>query len=418
MHLRTVTRRLALTASMTALALVAPLPTVQAEEPGASTAQPSYLFTVEAPDGTTTILKPRGTVERMRLTLNGVEPVTMFTDRPLRNARLISPTALSTHWSTWFADSPPNAVLTWSAGAGKAPSSFVVTLTDVDYDADRRQLTFTAERDPRKHDPAEKGPNWQRRTTPSTFTQASLFIDNAGVTIVNGCTIASNSSCPGADLSGANLSRLWMTAGPILNFNAAGANVTNANAKMVVFGSSDFTGSDFTGTDLGSANIVSSAMDQITAPFVNLAGSTLDYSTFTDANLQWANLSSGTAMGADFTNANLAGVDFSWKDLSRADFSGANLVGANFTGARIDGTKFYGADLTAATITGLSFQMTNVNTICPDGTQGYCAPWSPGPDDLPVDRPSGAGDWECTTTSEFDPYKLKRVPVTRCGPVS
>lgn len=397
-------------AAVTAATLLTVTQSARAADPVAP--PPSYLFTVEASEGTTTILTPRGSTERMRITLDGVEPVTMFADRPMRDARLISPAALTTHWPTWFADSPPNAVMTWSAGAGKAPASFVITVTGVDYDARTRQLTFTAERDPRQHDPAEKGRNWQRRTTPATFAEASLFIDNAGSRVVNGCTIVSNGSCPGANLSGGNLSYLNV----ITNMNLAGANLTKANMVMSVFSRSNFTGANLTGTDLSSTVVAGSALDGITAQYVILNDVT--DSSVTNASMEYADLSGAHAPFVDFRNSDLDGADFTYADLSHADFTGASLVGADFTGATIDETKFYGADLTGATITGLSFQMTDPSTTCPNGLPGYCAPWAPGPDDIPVDQPTNRGDWVCHTTSVFDPYKMKKVPWTECTQIT
>ena len=391
MTARSIALRAAVTIAVATLGLTAPAHGAQAAEGRASARQPSYLFTVEAAHGTTAQLKPRGSVERMTITLDHVDPVTQFTDRPLRNARLISPSALTTHWATWFADSPPNAVMTWSDGADAAPASFVVTLTKAAYNPATRQLTFTAERDPRQHDPAEKGRNWKRLTTPAAFTQASLFIDNAGTTTLNGCTIASNASCPGANLSGLVL----LQVGPLLNVNLAGASMTNANIAFSVFGSSTFTGVDFTGATLSNVIMDGSALDNITARSLNFSGSTFEYSTFTGATLSFANFQRVDAENADFSNANLGGVDFSFADLTNADFSGANLAGANFNGANVSGAKFYGANLNGANLPAPSWAVTNVNTICPNGVKGYCSPWTPQPGDLPSYAPPLPPHWNC-----------------------
>lgn len=411
MTARSVARRTCVTIALAALALATPVHAAQAVP--APAPAPSYLFTVEAAHGTTTQLKARGTTERMTITLDRVRPVTQFADRPLRDAKLISPAALATHWSTWFADSPPNAVMTWSDRAHRAPSSFVVTLTKAAYDPLRRQLTFTAERDPRQHDPVEKSPNWTRLKTPTTFTQASLFIDNAGSRVVNGCTLASNAQCPGADLSGGDLSFL----GPLMGVNLSGANLSNANMYQAIFGSSDFTGANFTGTDLSAAVFGGSKLDNVTNRY-GRGPNDVSASSLTHADLEYADLHGMHANSADFTGANLAGANLAYADLSHANFNGANLVGADFTGASIDNTTFYGADLTGATITGLSFQMTDPSTTCPDGLPGYCAPWAPGPDDIPVDVPTNRGDWVCHTISVFDPMQMKKVPYTTCTQIT
>lgn len=154
--------------------------------PGVQAVSEEYLFTVQADSGTAVAKKAvAGERERFRLTLRGVDPVTKFADRPFRDAKVISPAALASNWDAWFASSPPNAVLTFSTPQDPS-GSIVVTLTNPQYDAANRTLTFTAVRDPRQHDPAEKGPNWERRTTPKTFGAPALFIDGAGGTGGNG----------------------------------------------------------------------------------------------------------------------------------------------------------------------------------------------------------------------------------------
>ena len=142
---------------------------------------PSYLFSVVAAAGSTVSGKTsHGEDERFTLTMSGVDAVTKFADRPLRAASVLSPQELVSSWSSWFADSPPNAVLTFAGRAGMAPESIVVTLTEPTYEATGRTLTFTALRTYRTAEPSEKDKDWKRPATPRAFTMASLFIDDAG----------------------------------------------------------------------------------------------------------------------------------------------------------------------------------------------------------------------------------------------
>lgn len=170
----------------------------------------SFLFTVQAVGGTTAPLPKQGKVdERFSLTLTGVSPVTQFSDRPFRDSTIISPAALVRNWNAWFAGDPPNAVLTF-ARPGRAPGSFVISLTRPRYDARDRTLSFTAVRENRQHDPVDSGSGWRRTATPTTFTDASLFIDNATVTPVPSLTdvTPSNGSTSGGAavvLTGTNL---------------------------------------------------------------------------------------------------------------------------------------------------------------------------------------------------------------------
>jgi len=142
---------------------------------------PSYLFAIIAATGTTVSGKPRqGEDERFTLTLDAVDSVTEFADRPLRSASVLSPEAFVSSWSTWFADSPPNAVLTFAGKAGNAPQSIVVTLSEPSFEAYGNKIVFTATRTYRTVEPSEKGQDWKRPVTPLSFTDASLFIDNSG----------------------------------------------------------------------------------------------------------------------------------------------------------------------------------------------------------------------------------------------
>jgi hypothetical protein len=174
MRLSKSTAASALIAAMAAVCLVASSAPAQA-------ANPSYLFTVQAVAGSTVLGQTsKGEDERFTLTMRGVDPVTKFADRPLRAASVISPAALVSNWDSWFADSPPNAVLTFAGRAGEAPQSIVVTLTKPRYERAGHTLTFTASRTYRTVEPSEKGKGWKRPATPRTFTSVSLFIDDAG----------------------------------------------------------------------------------------------------------------------------------------------------------------------------------------------------------------------------------------------
>jgi len=147
----------------------------------AQAVSPSYLFTVQAVSGSTLLgTAQKGEDERFTLSLRDVDPVTKFADRPFRNASVMSPAALVSNWNAWFSTSAPNAVLTYSVGAGKAPQSIVVTLSSPRYSAAGRTLSFAASRTYRVLDPSQKGKGWVRPVTPRAFVSASLFIDDSG----------------------------------------------------------------------------------------------------------------------------------------------------------------------------------------------------------------------------------------------
>ena len=70
----------------------------------------------------------------------------------------------------------------------------------------------------------------------------------------------------------------------------------------------------------------------------NLKGTNLDGANLNGAYLAWANLSASTLKGADLGDADLAGAV-----LGEADLSGANLCGTNLTRAELTGAKLAGA---------------------------------------------------------------------------
>ena len=137
-------------------------------------------------------------LERFRLVLRDVAPVTMFSDRPLRESRLISPKALVSNWETWFAGDPPNALISVPR-PDLAPESFVVTLTDPKWNHRAKKVILTATRELVKHDPQSKGTTWKRPKTPREIESVSIFIDNSCLFTCS--TSNDREAAPGSHLS-------------------------------------------------------------------------------------------------------------------------------------------------------------------------------------------------------------------------
>lgn len=120
------------------------------------------------------------------LTLSGIdEDVVAFTDRPGRNAAVLTPDALPEYWSRWFSGSDPNAVVVQHGVTGEG-SSTVLTLANprITGDAPDRALTFDA-----TLVTGEIPDNLRRLageptvTPPGEFDGVSLFIDGASTVI-------------------------------------------------------------------------------------------------------------------------------------------------------------------------------------------------------------------------------------------
>lgn len=293
---------------MTALVLTAP----------ARAADPSekWLFVTQAATARTVPTNSETGAERFRLVLPQPAPVTKFADRPFRDAHLVSPAALAAHWQTWFADSPPNAVVTYAQGEGKAPTSIVVELTKPTWNPRTREIGFTATREPMHHDPAVVGPNWTRPDTPRTMTDVSVFIDSA-----EDCDLSAQPvSCFGAILGGARL---------------AGAHLAGADLAKASMSGSDLSGADLSGADLS---------------------------------------------GADLSRSNLSGADLSGAKMNYVDLTGTDLTGANLTNASLPGAEMLGVKLAHANLTGANLNYagiygrggTDETTTCPSGQPGPC----------------------------------------------
>jgi hypothetical protein len=137
----------------------------------------TFLFSVQAPSGLTATIGPVSQdIETFILTLDSVDAVTMFSDRPFRNSGMIYAQTLVNNWSNWFADDPPNAVLTFVNSNGE-PASMVMTLSSPRYTSQR--LEFTAVRERLNSDGMKSAPRWKMIMTPPTFKNASLFIDGS-----------------------------------------------------------------------------------------------------------------------------------------------------------------------------------------------------------------------------------------------
>lgn len=271
---------------------------------GADLDTPSYLFAINAQRGAVLGIGQDAGKDRITVRLRGVsDHATQFSDRPLREAYVLSTRDFVDRWSRWFEGDPPNAVLTFNTRKDPMPHSIVLELKRPRYREQQHTLTFTAWHLHRKQDPspdAEETVRLPRTKAPSRFIRASLFIDSVDEPpVINGCRLAQGAQCPNVDLRYKDLTRI----------NLAGADLSGANLFRT----------DLTGANLSAAN---------------LSGARLSSASLIGANLSGADLS-GTRMvftmlgGADLTGANLRDAVMAYPD-----FHDANLSGAIWTDGR------------------------------------------------------------------------------------
>lgn len=318
------------------------VPAAQAVE---GTPAPQYLFTLNAERGTSTAVGKDSGERKFVLTLRGVSSrATQFADRPFRNAYLQSTRTLIKKWDTWFQDSPPNAVLTFtSAKRSKdpAPRTIVVTLAKPKYSPKSDTLRFTARHLHRSVSPVngDKVTSPKRRP-PAQFLRASLFIDTVSIdSVVNGCALQRYADCPNADLSDEYLN----------DFDLLGSN---------------FTGANFSGTYLPGVQLAQSTLNG--AKFVGAVGLPTG---FQGAYLIGADLTKAKFVGSQFADANMTAANLTDADLSQSQLTHTLLQGAFLRRTDLRGANLENAVVAGATVEGV---LTDSTTKCPNGSAGPC----------------------------------------------
>lgn len=121
----------------------------------------------------------------LTLTISGSPTyLTRFTDRPLRQAFVVANENFVNRWSSYFASSPPNAVLAFTPPGASRPRNIVVTLTKPRWNASAGTWTFHAARILKQSDnlPNSTPVSVPTIPTPKKFTNVSLMIDPSSTT--------------------------------------------------------------------------------------------------------------------------------------------------------------------------------------------------------------------------------------------
>ncbi len=179
-------------------------------------------------------------------------------------------------------------------------------------------------------------------------------------------------SCPGCDLTGANLSRLSLT-----GVNLSGAILIGSDLSWSNLHGADLTGADLSRADLTHADLSYSYLNR-----ANLSGADLscdigflaspgvsEYSGSRGGlcrNLKGANLSEANLSGANLGKADMIRASLIDADLTGARMFLANLLGANLTGANLSNAEMWQvmanlADLTNANLTQADLFEANMN---------------------------------------------------------
>ena len=151
--------------------------------------QINYLWTIPSASGSLT--GPND--QHLMLRLVGVRNyLARFTDRPVRRAYVVANADFARRFKHYFADSNPNAVLSYSLGGKATPIAIVLQVGQPEWDPKTSTLTFAAKRIPHMEDDLPDTtvhikppfiPN------PRHFGKAGLFIDSAS------CLLSGRSGC-------------------------------------------------------------------------------------------------------------------------------------------------------------------------------------------------------------------------------
>jgi uncharacterized protein YjbI with pentapeptide repeats len=300
----------------------------------------SYLFSVPAASGSLT--GPNDQHLRLRLT-GAPNYLSRFTDRPLSQAFVVANVDFVGRFKHYFANSRPNAVLTYTRSGGQIPVSIGLTIGQPRWDAHHHTWTFAATRIRQQ---TENLPGTTVHitapliSTPGHFTGGTLLIDDS-----ESCgqgVFEPYEDCQGADLAFVDLSGADLTGG-----NCSGANLTDANLT-----GANLTGVNFTGADLSGAQLTDSDLTGSDLTGQDLSGGVFIGSDLADVDLTGADLTGADLPGVNLAFANLAGVNLTDTDLAIADLTDANLTGADVTGADFGGARVCGAILPQGNIGG------------------------------------------------------------------
>ena len=343
----------------------------------------SVLYVVSAGGGT---LAPE-TGGGYRLRLRGVaRQALMFADRPSRFTSAMPVEGLAASWrALGFAKVPPNAALTLLDGR-PGRDTILLELTQPRWEPSAGALSFLARPLDR---PSRNLSHLGRRVTgtlPRAFRTATLFLDDATGTTVNGCYIGPWTTCDKASLQNVDLSGSTLT-----DASFAGANLSNADLSSATLTGASFAGATLTGARLDhvsahSAIFDNASMESVSANAADFTGASFNRTdaaegSYTDAIFGKAALIGGASfLGANMSGASFAGATinatFATGILRGADFSGTTADGSGFyqvnaQGAKFENASLFNINLTEANVTGASFRGSDLAWAFFQGATGF-----------------------------------------------
>ncbi len=161
-----------------------------------SSEDPTFLAAVMATGGG--ILSDEQDRDCYKLMLFGADHITLFTDRPARQAYSLHAGQFVPRWSEAYGDDPPNASLQLFNADGSTQNTIVELVSPPSWDSDTMTMTFAkvcviaSHSDPQELRPAD------------SFNFGSLFIDGAKLFSWNSCySVSSDGDAAPYSITGA-----------------------------------------------------------------------------------------------------------------------------------------------------------------------------------------------------------------------
>lgn len=343
------------------------------------------LWVVTATGGTIAGVGDDTGSETLTVTLTGVrDHATQFTDRPARDAYVMSTADFVDRWRPWFADSPPNAVLSFLEAGDAMPHAIVLVVDDPVYDEAAETVTFAAQhvhRQPDPHPDAIEAVTVPSRRPPQVFMSASLFIDTAQDPALDGKAPGGTGGNGGTGGRGGDQVSPGETLGASAGTDQdpsqrpgpepSGSRTVQPDAMRSSLVDPDTQPSSLDGDggtgrcsierdglcnndpgDLANRDFSDLDLQHMVFLDVNLSGCDFSRTRLVGGRLTDVNLSGANLAGAFLSGANLSGVDLSGANLTDAFLTGATLSGVNLTNADLTDADLWRAELTNADFTG------------------------------------------------------------------
>lgn len=241
-------------------------------------------------------------------------------------------------------------------------------------------------------------------------SQALLNILNQGVKIWNRWREEAFMSDP--DLSGADLSGVFLIGADLSGVNLSGANLSKANLLGAYLHHTNLHGAYLAEATLGRTSFIGAKLSEADLSDTDLRGTDLSEAYLGYAKLNSADLSSARLGKANFIKADLSGVKLIGADLSGADLSSANLSEAVLNEAVLRDVVLFEADLSRAYLRSTVFAGNDLSTIKGLETVNHRGPSTVGADTLFKSqgkipevflRGAGLSDWQIEASKLYRP---------------